>query len=85
MTAIEWALTHPNEAVSVLLLTVFWLILAVPGLWLWIDKGILPMRERWRSNWRYWPRANFMESVFVTLVMALLWLAWLRAYLFLLG
>lgn len=84
-TVIEWAFRHPGLAISHLALTVGFLILFIPGAWLWMDKGVLPMRKRWRDTWDYWPRAHFMESVFVTLGWLLLLLLLTRLWLFLLG
>jgi ABC-type sulfate transport system permease component len=84
-TAIEWAIANPSTAVSLLILILVWLILAAPGLWLWIDLGIAPLRDEWRNGWRYWPKRNFVEALVVTMFMALAWLIWLRVFLHLVG
>lgn len=81
MTLVEWVFTHPALAVSHAVLFIGWAMLATVGLWWWIGRGVLQLREHWRSGWRYWPKANFMESLFWTLAGLMVLLLWLRVYL----
>lgn len=78
MTAVEWAIQHPQAALDVAIVLSVWLMLALPGSWFLVE-AVLTVREEWHSaGWERWPDQTFVVAVLEALFLATLWLIWLR-------